>query len=128
MAHQLINFDLSTAMLKKINPDNYRRIYGEISIFMKNNGFSHKQYSGYMSIKPMSYAKALAIMEKLIIEKPYFADVAKSCIISNANPALYEIKPYLNQLASEIRQIKKTKPKLVPKNKDTKTKTNNLSR
>ena len=49
-----INFDLDTKVLKEIyckskNPLEYLKAYKEIKGFMKENGFSHRQWSGYIS-------------------------------------------------------------------------------
>ena len=49
-----INFDLSTESLKKHFGENTAPAYNSIKKFMLDNGFEHRQYSGYTSIKPMS--------------------------------------------------------------------------
>lgn len=50
-SRKAINFDLDTANLKKYYPQkNYRQAYRDIKDFMVNNGFKHRQWSGYISI------------------------------------------------------------------------------
>ena len=47
-----INFDLSTADLKKYFK-NTAEAYNQIKNFMLQNGFEHRQYSGYVSKEAM---------------------------------------------------------------------------
>ena len=50
-----INFDLSTRTLEEIfGKGNTAKPYSDITHFMKENGFIHRQYSGYVSKEPMS--------------------------------------------------------------------------
>lgn len=46
--HKAINFDLSTNELKK-RFNNTAEAYSKIKEFMLQNGFEHRQYSGYVS-------------------------------------------------------------------------------
>lgn len=50
--HKAINFDLSTNELKKYF-SNTAEAYNQIKSFMLNNGFDHRQYSGYASKEVM---------------------------------------------------------------------------
>lgn len=51
-ARKAINFDLSTADLKKYFK-NTAEAYNQIKTFMLQNGFEHRQYSGYVSKEAM---------------------------------------------------------------------------
>lgn len=51
-ARKAINFDLSTAELKKYFK-NTSEAYRQIKSFMLKNGFEHRQYSGYTSIEKL---------------------------------------------------------------------------
>jgi len=63
-----LNFDLNTKKLKEYYPNkNYTEAYNDIKKFLTNNGFSHRQGSGYISKKEMSTAKVTKIIEKLNI-------------------------------------------------------------
>nr|WP_306816867.1 VapD family protein [Campylobacter helveticus] len=59
-----INFDLSTEELKKHFGDT-REPYSQIKNFMLENGFEHRQYSGYASIEVMSDRQIAKIARKL---------------------------------------------------------------
>lgn len=48
LARKAINFDLSTNELKK-HFKNTAEAYNQIKDFMLQNGFEHRQYSGYVS-------------------------------------------------------------------------------
>ena len=47
-----LNFDLDTENLKRYYPSSdYHKAYFDIKQFMIQNGFEHRQGSGYVSIK-----------------------------------------------------------------------------
>lgn len=52
LARKAINFDLSTNELKK-HFKNTAEAYNQIKDFMLQNGFKHRQYSGYASKEAM---------------------------------------------------------------------------
>ncbi|MBX7491285.1 VapD family protein [Helicobacter turcicus] len=52
-SRKAINFDLSTKALKKHFGENTATAYNSIKQFMLDNGFEHRQYSGYTSIELM---------------------------------------------------------------------------
>ncbi len=64
-----INFDLDTKKLKEIYSAKtgkpYNKAYDEIKKFMKENGFSHRQGSGYISKVSMSDIEMVAFIDKL---------------------------------------------------------------
>ena len=59
-----INFDLSTNELKKYFSDT-REPYAKIKEFMLENGFEHRQYSGYASKEVMDYKQIIDLTEKI---------------------------------------------------------------
>ena len=59
-----INFDLDTKELLK-HFKNTHQAYSSIKKFMEENGFEHRQYSGYISSEPMSTHYITDITEKL---------------------------------------------------------------
>ena len=64
-----INFDLTIKQLELFySKDHPKNAYKEIRTFMKNNGFSHRQWSGYISDKTMTKSElidfVMAIHEK----------------------------------------------------------------
>ena len=64
LSRKAINFDLSTNELKKHFKDT-REPYIKIKTFMLENGFEHRQYSGYASKEPMDDKAISLLAEKL---------------------------------------------------------------
>ena len=64
-----VNFDLNTAELKKIfssqSPLAYLQGYRQIGRILKKNGFTHRQWSGYISKEPMTTMQILQATRKL---------------------------------------------------------------
>lgn len=61
-----LNFDLDTNALKQHYPGkNYRQAYRDVKKFLLENGFKHRQWSGYTSIKPMADSTMRAKVLKL---------------------------------------------------------------
>jgi virulence-associated protein VapD len=55
-----INFDLSIQQLQEhYNADQPKRAYREIARYMQKNGFSHRQWSGYISDNTMTKPELL---------------------------------------------------------------------
>lgn len=64
-----VNFDLNTESLKKIfksnNPFVYMIAYRKIGRFLINNGFEHRQWSGYISKQSLTPIQVTAIVKGL---------------------------------------------------------------
>ena len=63
----MINFDLDTKALKQYycktnSPFEYLKAYKEIKSFLEDNGFSHRQWSGYISEEKLSNWKVNRIV------------------------------------------------------------------
>lgn len=67
LARKAINFDLSTAKLKKYFK-NTSEAYRQIKSFMLKNGFEHRQYSGYVSKEKLDDYKIINISKKISIK------------------------------------------------------------
>ena len=53
ITRKAINFDLSTNTLEELfGKGNTKKPYADIKKFMEENGFEHRQYSGYVSVEP----------------------------------------------------------------------------
>jgi virulence-associated protein VapD len=64
--YKAINFDLDTQSLRQLFGEKGRRkAYAQIQSFFTKNGFEHKQWSGYISLKPMSYGEVYDIVFKV---------------------------------------------------------------
>jgi len=65
--YKAVNFDLDTKQLRKVFGEKGRRkAYSQIMSFLINNGFSHKQWSGYTSLNPMSYGEVYDIVFRMV--------------------------------------------------------------
>jgi len=65
LSYKAVNFDLDTKKLREFYPrKNYLRAYEDIKRFMKVNGFSHRQWSGYRSDSAMSDSQILLLVKK----------------------------------------------------------------
>lgn len=73
--HKAVNFDLDTSKLKE-HFAHRNKAYGKIKNFMIKNGFEHRQYSGYKSLKPLDNTD----MTVLIYELNNKFDWLKDCI------------------------------------------------
>lgn len=65
--YKALNFDLDTKKLREVFGEQGRRkAYAQIKSFLTKNGFEHRQWSGYASLKPMSYAETYDIVGELV--------------------------------------------------------------
>lgn len=61
-----INFDLNDNLLKKYYPSkSYKNVWRDIRMYLINNQFEHRQYSGYVSINKISIAEVGNIIGKM---------------------------------------------------------------
>ena len=73
IAKRAFNFDLKIDDLKKyyLNKENYNRAYTDIRKFMMENGFDHRQGSGYISKAALKDKQILSIIKELKIKLPW---------------------------------------------------------
>ena len=57
-----INFDLSEELLHLHYPKSIKNAWKEVGRYLKDNGFKHRQYSGYISKEEMKDSQLLAII------------------------------------------------------------------
>lgn len=117
-----INFDLSEKALKE-RFSNTREPYTLIKNFFLKNNFEHRQYSGYISKKPLSSYQLNNIAKKLSRELTWIKDCMIKFDVSNVSneldlkeimtkeASLQNIK-LLSTLESEIKSYQKHKPAL----------------
>jgi virulence-associated protein VapD len=61
-----INFDLDSTRLRELFGESGRRkAYYRIGAFLKREGFEHRQWSGYISVRPKSNAEMYDIIDRL---------------------------------------------------------------
>ena len=71
-----INFDLSTKSLEKYFKDT-REPYSLIKEFMLENGFEHRQYSGYTSKESIDERRVTRIVNKLTKKFAWLGECVK---------------------------------------------------
>jgi virulence-associated protein VapD len=73
--YKALNFDLDTKKLREVFGEKGRRkAYFQIQSFLAKNGFEHRQWSGYASLKPMSYIEIYDIVGELVDEHEWLID------------------------------------------------------
>lgn len=86
-----INFDLDTAALQDHYPrGDWHNAYYDVRNYFEKNDFEHIQGSGYHSVKPMSEAKAMAVIYRMTKEFPWLNFCVSICTISDV-PELFDI-------------------------------------
>lgn len=125
-----INFDLNTESLKKIfhsnNPFGYLNAYKEIGKFLKNNGFEHRQWSGYVSRQPLTPIQVTAIVKGLNKTFPWFKSCVRKFDVTNIGET-FDLMYIFNSKSNAKLQTKEQESKQVEKLKQS-TQKNILSR
>lgn len=82
--YKAINFDLDTKKLKEYYPKrNWLKAYSDIKAFMKSNNFTHRQWSGYRSIEPLSDTQILVLIKKLKQTFPWISQCVRHFDVTN---------------------------------------------
>ena len=107
LSRKAINFDLSTKELKKRFSDT-REPYNQIKQFMLENGFEHRQYSGYASIKPISDKRINLIVKKLAKKFPYLSNAIQEFDVTDIGEQ-YSLSHIFkdNQTLSQTKNLQK---------------------
>lgn len=109
-----INFDLSTEALKKHYPSkHYRNGYGDIKKFLLNNGFKHRQWSGYVSVQDITNAEINKIIAEMTKELPWIKKCVNRFDVTNVGKP-YDITHLITgkePMPKKIAQTKEEKPK-----------------
>ena len=107
-----INFDLSTKVLEDIfGKNNTGKPYSDIKLFMEENGFTHRQYSGYVSIEPKTDADIMLLGEKMNRKFSWFGEAVKNREIDVTEiGSVYSLKSSFtdlngNRLEQQLRNI-----------------------
>ncbi|EAJ0412376.1 VapD family protein [Campylobacter helveticus] len=99
LSRKAINFDLSTNKLKKYFSDT-REAYGSIKNFMLKNGFEHRQYSGYTSIKPMSDKQINLLIKRLTKKCAWIGSCIKEFDVTDIGEQ-YSLKDTIQSLCTQ---------------------------
>ena len=81
---QGIHFDMDTKALEKYYPkESWRMAYDDVRGFLEQRGFEHEQGSGYHSVKPMTQAEAVDVLEEMINEYPWLNKCVRICTVAD---------------------------------------------
>jgi len=79
-----LNFDLDTKKLKEHYANkNYTNAYEDIRKFLSENGFEHRQGSGYISKETMSVQETIIIIKELNKNHPWLETCCKTFYYSD---------------------------------------------
>lgn len=98
-----ITFDLQQKALRQyypkpkrsLNPQFYKKAYQDISVFMRANGFEHRQYSVYTSNARLDTYDIVELMEKLAEAMPWLGKCAKEVDVTDIGDVQHSIKDLL---------------------------------
>ncbi len=102
-----INFDLDTRELLKYFK-NTHQAYSSIKKFMEENGFEHRQYSGYISSKPMSTHYLTDITEKLNKKFKWLKDCVQKYDVTEIGET-YDLKYIFDDAKKQEKEKSKNK-------------------
>ncbi|ENT9763021.1 VapD family protein [Campylobacter coli] len=103
-----INFDLSTKSLEKYFKDT-REPYSLIKKFMLENGFEHRQYSGYTSKEPIDERRVARIVTKLAKKFTWLGECVKEFDITEIGEEQYSLKETIQDLCAKELNAQQTK-------------------
>ena len=96
-AKKAINFDLSTNALKIYYPGkDYRKAYKDVGRFMHKNGFRHRQWSGYVSLTPMSVSEVSDIIKELTEKFDWLKDCVNKFDVTNVGKS-YDYTEFIKE-------------------------------
>ncbi len=92
-----INFDLNGDALKKYySESNPNGAYKDIERFMKNNGFIHRQWSGYCSKRPMTNFDLLLLFDQMYENMPWLNNCAERMDATTID-SVFDIKAMMSK-------------------------------
>jgi virulence-associated protein VapD len=111
-----ITFDLSDKKLKifypkpkySLNPKYYNKAWGDIARFMKKNGFEHRQRSVYASLKPMTRAEVLILVDSMVEKMPWLNKCLNAIDVTNIGRQ-HSLMQAIENSAIRLETLKKEK-------------------
>lgn len=95
-SRKAINFDLDTKKLRQFYPcPNYRQAYKDIKKFLENNGFKHRQFSGYISQTALSDTQIIKIVKSLQSKFLWFSKCARRFDVTDVGKE-YDMMKYIS--------------------------------
>ena len=90
-----LNFDLNDSLLRKYYPSkNYKKGWSDIKKYFINNGFKHRQYSGYVSKTGISMADVGNILDEMSIKYHWFKKAVRQFDVTIVSDE-YSMKSYI---------------------------------
>lgn len=78
-----INFDLSEDLLQLHYPKSIKYAWREVGKYLKDNGFKHRQYSGYVSKQEIEDSQLMAIISNMWKQLPWLEYCAEKFDVTN---------------------------------------------
>lgn len=124
-----ISFDLDTVALKKFfKSENYSKAYSELGALLHKNGFKHQQGSCYVSEKRMSNVVIYALIIKIKKQLLWAVTCIKNIVHTDIGDTFYDDTRLLKPKKQKNTKQNKPKAKLMPRKKNSETKTKALTR
>ena len=102
-----INFDLDTKeLLKHFN--NTHQAYSSIKKFMEENGFEHRQYSGYISTAPISEYDITMLTDKINEKFKWLKDCIQKYDVTEIGET-YDLKYIFDEAKKQEKEKEKNK-------------------
>lgn len=106
-----INFDLNTKALKEHYPSkHYRNGYRDIEKILLKNGFKHRQWSGYISVEPISHSDICRLIAKINKELPWMKRCVNRFDVTEVGKQ-YDMKHSFTDREKVAEQTQEEKPK-----------------
>ncbi len=83
--YKAINFDFRIRSLTKYYPgQSYRQAYKEVKKYLEQNGFEHRQWSGYISSEKLTAIEVADVVNDLFFLSPWIPLCAKRFDVTDA--------------------------------------------
>lgn len=100
--HKALNLDLDTNALKQHYPTtHFRQAYRDIHRFLEANGFEHRQWSGYRSVRAMSDAEITLTITRLNEQFPWLSQCVNRFDVTNIGRN-YDLSALFGRTAQEL--------------------------
>ena len=98
-----VNFDLNDNLLKQYYPSkSYKNAWRDIKMYLINNQFEHRQYSGYVSNSAMSMAEVGNIIGKMSRKWTWLSKSVMQFDVTNVGQE-YSLIPKIKQESGLIK-------------------------
>lgn len=96
-SRKALNFDLDNHLLKQYYPSkNHKKGWRDIQVFLKDNGFLHRQYSGYVSKENISIIDVIQIVVDMSLSLIWLRKYVKEFDVTVVGDE-YSLIDYINQ-------------------------------